>query len=256
MSRILLSIALAILMSGNVYAKKPKKLLVVPAFSAKSFLVADAEGNILKEQDGSTVLPIASITKLIIALLVVEQDMNEELEIPTNKHMKTSIPGSIKTLTRKELLTLSLVKSDNFATQVLCSNITFCVDRMNEKVKKLGMADTYLGDPTGLDNANVSTAKDLLKLLLVVGENDLITSVASMPHAEIYINNKRSIKVNNTNPLVSKLNIILSKTGTTQAAGGCLVMIMHSAVGDRILILLGSRMGRRVADMEHLIKGL
>lgn len=253
MSRSLLSILLVFLISSNVYAKKPKS---VPAFSAKSYIVADANGNILKEQDGNIVLPIASISKLIIALIVSEQDMNEDLEIPNNRHMRSSIPGSTKTLTRKELLTLSLVKSDNFATQVLCSHVPHCVDRMNEKVKQLGMMDTHFGDPTGLDDSNVSTARDLLKLLMFAAENHTITSVTSMPYAEIPTAGKHSIKVNNTNPLVSKLNITLSKTGTTKAAGSCLVMILHSIVGDRILILLGSKKGRRVPDMERLIRDL
>jgi D-alanyl-D-alanine carboxypeptidase len=77
-----------------------------------------------------------------------------------------------------------------------------------------------------------------------------------MPKAEVETNGK-VIKVNNTNPLTSKFSIILSKTGYTNPAGGCLVMMMNSDVGQRILILLGSRNAHtRIPDMERLVKGL
>ena len=241
---------------GKYRHRKAKPVASAPAFSTQSFLVADWNGEVLKEQDSDKVRPIASISKLMIALLVSEQDLNEELEIPKTRTVQSSIPYKIATLTRKELLTLALVRSDNFATQILCNNLENCIDKMNTKAFELGMHDTHYTEPTGLSRENVSTAQDLLKLAIVASTNHVITNLSSMPNAEIHTHGK-PIKVHNTNPLTSKLNIVLSKTGYTNPAGGCLLMITNSIIGHRIYILLGSRNARtRIPDMERLVKEL
>jgi len=151
---------------------------------------------------------------------------------------------------------LALVKSDNLAAQVLCSNLPNCVQRMNEKSAELGMTKTHFVEPTGLSAENISSATDLLKLMLVAAQDPVVSEVSSMPKVEIPANG-RVIKVKNTNPLTVKYDISLSKTGYTKPAGGCLVMIVNSSVGQRILILLGSKNSRtRIPDMERLVKGL
>lgn len=255
----LTAIALTFALTSNVDARsKTKKVRkqIVPAFSAKSFLIADATGTIIEQRDIYQVLPIASITKLMVGLLASKQFLNEELSIPNERDVQSIIPRKTETLSRKELLTLALVKSDNFAAQILCKNIPNCVDAMNDKAKELGMVDTHYSEPTGLSVENISTANDLLKLMLVAAEDDTLKEISSMSHAEIPIDSK-IIKINNTNPLTRKFDIILSKTGYTNPAGGCLVMIMNSPVGQRILILLGSRNAKtRIPDMERLVKSL
>jgi D-alanyl-D-alanine endopeptidase (penicillin-binding protein 7) len=228
----------------------------VPPFSAKSYIIADADGQVLKEQDGSIIRPIASISKLMVAVLSSEQDLDEKLEIPSIRNVQSSIPRKTQYLTRKELLTLALIRSDNFAAQILCTNLPNCIDRMNEKAQELGMLNTHYNEPTGLDSGNVSTAHDLLKLLITASTISIITDISSKSNAEIDMNG-RTIKIRNTNPLTAKLDIILSKTGFTNPAGGCLVMILQSDVGRRILILLGSRNAHtRIPDMLGLIKTL
>jgi D-alanyl-D-alanine endopeptidase (penicillin-binding protein 7) len=242
---------------GNAEAKVNRhhvRYTSAPAFSAKSFLVASEDGTILREQDSDTIRPIASISKLMVALLASEQDLTESLAIPTKRQVHSSIPYKVASLTRYELLTLALVRSDNLAAQILCSNLPSCVERMNEKATELGMASTHYEEPTGLDRGNVSTAHDLLKLLMVASLSNTIKEISSQAKAEIS-HDKRLIKVNNTNPLTSKFDIVLSKTGFTNPAGGCLVMIMNSAVGQRIYVLLGSKNGHtRIPDMERLVK--
>jgi D-alanyl-D-alanine endopeptidase (penicillin-binding protein 7) len=256
MKRLLIAIGVSLLLSGNAVAAKKRKPAPVPTFSAKSYLVADSAGMVLKEQDGDTVRPIASITKLMISMLAAEQDLDEALTIPKQRKVQSSIPWKTTTLSRKELLILALVRSDNFAAQILCSNLPNCVDAMNSKAQELGMASTHFNEPTGLDVGNVSTAHDLLKLMLVASTNSTVAEISSMAKAEIETNGK-AIKVRNTNPLTSKLRVTLSKTGFTNPAGGCLVMIIDSTVGQRILILLGSRNGKtRIPDMEKLVAGL
>jgi D-alanyl-D-alanine endopeptidase (penicillin-binding protein 7) len=224
------------------------------AFTTQSYLVADSDGTILKEQDINLVRPIASISKLMVALLASEQDLNEDLVIPTKRTVQSRIPRRQATMQRKELLTLALVKSDNFAAQILCDNLPNCVDYMNARAEEIGMLHTHYVEPTGLSKENVSTASDLLKLMLAASTNEHITSISSLSTAEVTAG-KRVIKINNTNPLTSKLDIILSKTGFTDPAGGCLVMAVNSPVGQRFLVLLGSRNSHtRIPEMLTLYK--
>jgi len=259
MRTLLTAVCLALAFASPVSAKTKKKKIkkpAVPAFSAKSYLVADSDGTILKEHDMHEVLPIASISKLMVALIASGQSMIEDLSIPQHRQVHSSIPKSVTTLTRKELLTLALVRSDNLAAQVLCENIDGCVDLMNAKASELGMEHTHYVEPTGLSPENTSTANDLLKLMLAARENEILRELSSLPVAEIETDGK-PIVVRNTNPLTRKFDVVLSKTGFTNPAGGCLVMIMNSDIGPRILILLGSRNARtRIPDMERLIKGL
>jgi D-alanyl-D-alanine endopeptidase (penicillin-binding protein 7) len=260
MKNILTTIALAVLLTGVAHARgtgaRAAKSHPVPEFSAKSYLIADSDGLILKEQEGGVVRPIASISKLMVALLASEQDLSEQLEIPKVRTVQSTIPKKIVSLSRKEMLTLALVHSDNFAAQILCINLPNCVDAMNQRAVDIGMVNTHYNEPTGLDKGNVSTAQDLLKLLLVASSNRTVAELSSMPNAEVETNGK-VIKVRNTNPLTAKYTINLSKTGFTNPAGGCLVMIMQSPVGQRILILLGSRNAKtRIPDMERLVKDL
>jgi serine-type D-Ala-D-Ala endopeptidase (penicillin-binding protein 7) len=232
---------------------KPQHKNPIVTFSAKSFIVAGEDGHILREKDSDIVRPIASISKLMVTLLASEQDMSEELEVPAKRTVQSIIPQGTKHMDRRQLMTLALVRSDNFAAQILCENLPSCVEKMNEKAKELGMTHTSYQEPTGLSKENVSTATDLLKLLLVATNNPLLTEISSMPQAEIPINNKM-VKFNNTNPLTRKLNIILSKTGFTNPAGGCLVMVANTALGKRIYVLLGSRNAHtRIPDMEKLV---
>jgi D-alanyl-D-alanine endopeptidase (penicillin-binding protein 7) len=259
MRYLLLALALTVAFgTAEARAKHPKKTKVIPVpeFSAKSYLIADSAGSVLKEHDMDAVLPIASISKLMVGLLATEQNLEEDLNIPTKREVQSSIPKKVQHLTRRELLTLALVKSDNLAAQVLCSNMEGCIEKMNERAVKLGMTHTHYVEPTGLSAENVSTANDLLKLLLVASQDSTVTQLSSMKTAEVQTSGK-PIKVKNTNPLTNKYDISLSKTGYTNPAGGCLVMILNSTVGQRILILLGSKNAHtRIPDMERLVKGL
>jgi D-alanyl-D-alanine endopeptidase (penicillin-binding protein 7) len=127
---------------------------------------------------------------------------------------------------------------------------------MNAKAVELGMLHTHFDEPTGLSSENVSTANDLLKLMLAAASNPTVSHISSMKEAAIETD-KNPIKIKNTNPLTYTMDVVLSKTGYTVPAGGCLVMTINSIVGPRIFILLGSKNARtRVPDMERLVKGL
>ncbi len=230
------------------------KYVTPPAFATNSYLIADGTGAVLKEHDSNLQRPIASISKLMVALIASEQDLDEKLSIPSTRSVQSSIPRKQDILTRRELLTLALVKSDNFAAQILCNNINNCVSEMNARAVSLGMAHTHLVEPTGLSKENVSTANDLLRLMLIASTNNTITSLSSLPTAQIQ-SGKFTIRINNTNPLTRSLDIILSKTGFTLPAGGCLIMAVNSPQGPRFIVLLGSRNTRtRVPEMVALYK--
>src|ERR1035437_8574208 len=145
MKHLILAVCAATMLIGNAEAKPSRHhshIASIPTFSAKSYLVANEDGTILKEQDGDTVRPIASISKLMVALLASEQDLTESLVIPTKREVHSSIPRVVISLSRYELLKLALIRSDNLAAQVLCINLPNCVVRMNEKAMELGMTST------------------------------------------------------------------------------------------------------------------
>lgn len=229
--------------------------------TAKSFIVADNRGQIISEKNADRTQPIASITKLMTAIVVLNahQDLTEEL--PLNfKHSKiyhTRLPRTLKTLSRGELLQLAIIKSDNFAAYTLCANypggIDRCVAEMNHQALEFGMYSTHFTDPTGLDEGNQSNARDLVKLVLVASHHPEITDASGKPSVSIKVK-KRWWEFGNTNPLVRKSdNIVVSKTGFINASGGCLVMLLDTELGQRVIILLGSKNTRtRIPEAKEI----
>lgn len=228
----------------------------VPVYAkiiAKSYIVATEDGTILQEQNGQEIRSIASISKLMAALISLDQDLNRKVQIPKRRTVSTTIPSNVRELTLKELLTLSLVRSDNFAAKVLCDNTENCVEKMNLKAKELGMHNTSFVEPTGLDRRNVSTAQDLVTLIRYSLGNSIISEISGQPNTVIQ-HQRGSFKVRNTNPFTRTHDVIMSKTGYTKRAGGCLVMVIKSHIGTRIVVLLGSRNTRtRISDSNQLL---
>lgn len=221
-------------------------LLLLPltshAITAKSYLVTDDMGNILTEKNSYVVRPIASITKLMTAMVTIDAnlDMDEQIPIIQNKIFKSHLPRSLKTLSRQELLDLAIVKSDNAAAYALCASypggLDRCIAEMNHKAFVLGMNSTHYDDPTGLDHDNVSTAQDLVKLVFAAELYPEIVNASSKSQVVIKIK-KHWWHFGNTNPLVGKDNIKISKTGFINESGGCVVMMIE----NRVVVLLGSR---------------
>jgi D-alanyl-D-alanine carboxypeptidase len=119
---------------------------------------------------------------------------------------------------------------------------------MNQKLTQLGMIESIVYEPTGLDKRNMSTARDLVKLVVEAKKYPEIIEAAQKSKVEIN-SNKRKIIYNNTNPLVGKENILVSKTGWISASGGCIVLLMN----NKIIILLGSRNTHtRIPEAKYL----
>jgi D-alanyl-D-alanine endopeptidase (penicillin-binding protein 7) len=232
--------------------------------TAKSFLVADNQGQVILEKNADRTQPIASITKLMTAIIVLNahQDLSEELKLDFKKSnvYHTRLPHTLKTLSRGELLQLAIIKSDNFAAWTLCANypggIDRCIAEMNHEALEFGMYSTHFTDPTGLDEGNVSNARDLVKLVLVASRHPEITEASGKPLVSIQVK-KRWWDFWNTNSLVRRNNdqIIVSKTGYIHESGGCVVMLLDTNIGQRVIVLLGSKNTRtRIPEALDLIK--
>jgi D-alanyl-D-alanine endopeptidase (penicillin-binding protein 7) len=132
-----------------------------------------------------------------------------------------------------------------------------CIDDMNHKAQVLGMYETKFADSSGLDNGNVSTPRDLIKLLLAAERYPEIVHASNQSVGEILRSKKKKIlkwRYSNTNPLVSKYNVVVSKTGYVRASGGCLVMSVMIDGKKKLFVVLNSTTTRtRIRDMEQLI---
>lgn len=199
--------------------------------TANSWLVADSNGKVLQSENIEQVRPIASISKLMTAMVVLDanQDLDEKLG----------------TYTRQELLQLALVKSDNKAAQELCNSYPsgkeHCIQAMNLKAKLLGLENTRFIEPTGLSVFNVSTAKELVILVQEAQKYEQIVNASKSSQVKIKLK-KKWIVFNNTNPIIGKRhNFIVSKTGYISASGGCIVMMLDTDIGRRIVVVLGSK---------------
>ncbi len=228
-------------------------------------LVQDQEtGEILYGKNASTITPIASITKLMTAVVVLDaaQDLNQPVTITeedmdwlrgTHSRLK---PGA--TLSRDELLRIALMASENRAAAALGrtypGGIEAFLRAMNFKAHMLGMNDTRFGDATGLSNANVSSAEDLAKLVRAAHDYELIRRYTTATEHEVYVDG-RPLAYRNTNRLVANghWDIGLSKTGFTNDAGRCLVLQAKLAERKVIIVLLDS-WGKfsRIADANRV----
>ena len=229
-------------------------LIQATPVTAKSWLVSDITGNIVASENIDELRPIASITKLITAMVVIDaqQDMDEVITLVAGTKKRPGV-----TFTRRQLMEISLVHSDNRASFVLCDHYpggrNSCISAMNNKVHSLGMTRTSISDPSGLDNRNVSTARELILLVRAARTYGAIIDASKQARVEIKLK-KKWLFFNNTNPMIGKdRRVVVSKTGFTNPAGGCIVLLLDTEQGDRVVVVLGSKNTRtRIPEAEFI----
>lgn len=232
--------------------------------SSVAVVVDDRSNEVLFEKNPGAVLPIASITKLMTAMVTLDlrQDMGEMLEITdadndTEKFSRSRLRAGSR-LTRAEMMQLALMASENRAANALGRHhpggLSSFVAAMNAKARSLGMLNTRFQDPTGLSSSNVSSGQDLVKLVQAAATYPTIRQFSTA--SELTVDTGyRQFTFRNTNRLIdgSDWQIAVSKTGYISEAGNCLVM--HALIEGRpmVLVLLdGERRSTRYGDAQRL----
>jgi len=236
-----------------------------PKLKSSAVLVVDqSDSSVLLARHADVAQPIASITKLMTALVVLDAKQpldqlititDEETGLPRGGFSRLAV-GT--TLTRGDLMHLALMSSENRAAQTLGVNypggLPALVKAMNAKAAELGMTSAHFVDPTGLSSDNVASAEDLSKLVLAASHNPHIREYSTDERYTVRVR-KHMVEFHNTDNLVSNpaWNIIVQKTGYISEAGKCLVM---EAVirGRNVVIVLLDSAGKltRVADAKRV----
>ncbi len=231
--------------------------------SSVAFAVDQDTGEELVVKNADVPLPIASVTKLMTALVVAESGLplDQKIKITRDDYVRSSAVSKLRSgmvMTREAVLKAALMSSDNRAAHALArtypGGIREFIRLMNQKAAEIGMKDSYFADPTGLDNRNHATARDLSKLVAAVYEYQTIRSASTAPAATLRAG-KRSVSLRTTNRLIGdpSWRIGIQKTGFTTAAGRC--MVVQSEVGGRRLVMVvldSPDNNQRAADMRTM----
>lgn len=231
--------------------------------SSVALVVNQDTEEVLFQKNPDAVLPIASITKLMTALVTVEAGLplDEELEVTKQDRTVDRVRSNLRpglTITRGQALHLALMSSENHAAHLLGrtypGGMEAFVDAMNAKAQMLGMHDSRFVEPTGLSAGNRSSPGDLVRLVKAAYELETIREFSTSTGMELPLG-KRVVRYGNTNRLTAsdEWEIGLQKTGTTSAAGHCLVM-QAAIEGQRIVMVLLDSVGKysRLADAQRI----
>jgi D-alanyl-D-alanine endopeptidase (penicillin-binding protein 7) len=232
--------------------------------SSVALVIDEETDQVLFSKNPQAVLPIASITKLMTALVIVESGLSlDEKLVISQKDVDAYRSGHSRlkagtVLTRGEMLHLALMSSENRAAHALGrtfpAGMDGFVEAMNARARLLGMHHTRYVEPTGLSSQNQSSASDLALLVREASHHALIRDLSTTPDARVALG-ARSVEFHNTNGLVRNpgWDIVLQKTGYIAEAGRCVVMQAQLAGRKLIMVLLDSA-GRnsRIGDAERL----
>src|SRR5258708_33577605 len=236
-----------------------------PKLKSSSVLIVDqSDSSVLYSRNPDVAAPIASITKLMTALVVLDakQPLDEPIQITdADRHHPTGAFSRLtggSTLTRGDLLHVALMASENRAAHALGNNypggMSAMVAAMNAKAQELGMTSAHFVDPTGLSSQNVASPEDLSKLVIAASKNSTIREFSTDKNYSVRVR-KHLVAFRNTDNLVANptWNIIVQKTGYIAEAGKCLVM---AAVieGRSVVIVLLDSFGKytRLADAQRI----
>ena len=219
--------------------------------SSVALVMEDGTQDVLFSRNTKVALPIASITKLMTSLVVLESHpaMDEMITI-TSDDLDTEKFSSSRlavgtTLSRRDMMHLALMASENRAAHALARNypggLDTAIDAMNTKARALGMMSAEFHDPTGLTSRNVASAEDLVKLVNAASANATIREFSTDPNYTLPVG-RRVMAFHNTNSLVASpaWDIVVQKTGYINEAGKCLVMKAVIEGRSVVIVLLDS----------------
>ncbi|WP_201554984.1 D-alanyl-D-alanine carboxypeptidase family protein [Psychrobacter sp. 72-O-c] len=241
---------------------------------SRSVAVIDLEtGESIYEKNADSSRPMASITKLMTAIVVLDAglDMREEITLDPEdfvgpKRASSNLKSGDR-MNRAELLLMSLMKSENPAAKSLARNYpggySAFMRAMNRKAQELGMSSAFFGDPTGLDKRNVASSNDLVKMVRAAGNYDVIRRFTTTKSYDFFVANNssgnRTYKANNTSSLVRSGDypIGISKTGFINEAGRCVVMETRVNNRPAIIVILGANSSAtRWGDAKNILSSL
>ncbi|HKK22020.1 MAG TPA: serine hydrolase [candidate division Zixibacteria bacterium] len=234
-----------------------------PYLNTKAAILVDYDnGQVLYAKGADEVRPIASISKLVTAMVVIDNnvDLNKEVSI-TKEDAHRSSRSRLRVGYRFKVLDLmycALLNSDNRAARALARATSGTYEdfakEMNRKVKQLGLKNSCFYEPTGLDKRNVSTAHEVAKILHYAYEYPLIKKITSTKRARVKVANRKRtyIQLANTNLLIySPYKVLSGKTGYIRAADYCLTSLVKNKAGERLTLVVlgvpGDRLRFRVA---------
>lgn len=237
-----------------------------PLLNARSALIMNANtGKVLYQKNMDTVRSIASISKLMSAMVLLDAKLNmlEDITITPDEIDRLKGTGSRlsigTTLTRGELLHLGLMSSENRAIHALArtypGGLGAFVAAMNAKAQSLGMTKSRFFEPTGLDPRNVSTARDLSLMVRAAGKYPQIRNLTTSNYGQVYTSAGRTQTYKNTNALVREgaWDISLQKTGYIKEAGRSMVLQAKMGNQPMVIVILGSSTSTsRVNDARAL----
>lgn len=232
--------------------------------SEHAIVVSDETGQVLFEKGADAPVPIASLTKLVTAMVVLDSKPNmdeviaiEASDVDMLKHSLSHVPVGAK-LSRKDVLHLALMSSDNRAAAALARTYAggpqAFLSAVQAKLKVLGLVNTVIKEPSGLSPENMSSAADLAKLAMAASRYPDIVGITTNRSETVRMNG-RNVLFRNTNQLVGVRgwDILLSKTGFTNEAGRCLIMRIKQAGKSATLVLLNaSANSARLSDALHV----
>jgi D-alanyl-D-alanine endopeptidase (penicillin-binding protein 7) len=243
-------------------------IAILQLASSKALIVNQLTGEKIYSKGEDELAPIASLTKLMTAMVVLDARLpmdeiitinREDIDTLKNTHSRLRIGTQ---LTRAELLQLAIMASENRAASALGRSypggLPAFINAMHAKATMLGMTHTQFMDATGLNSGNVSTAADLVRMVQAAYEYPEIRDASTAPSHQVpVLGSSKQINYVNTNALVRKSDWIigLSKTGFINEAGRCLVMQAEIAGQPMIIVLLNS-WGKysRIGDANRIRK--
>jgi D-alanyl-D-alanine endopeptidase (penicillin-binding protein 7) len=249
-----------------VMSAKPAHLGKLDVRSASVIVLDAADSSVLYSRQAQRPVPIASITKLMTALVVLDagQPLDEMIELTAaDRRLERSSYSRLAVgsrISRGDLLHLALMSSENSAAHAVAraypGGLPACLKALNAKARALGMKTARFTDPTGLSSGNVSSAADLTKLVAAAAADATIRTFSTSASLTVPVG-KQLLEFRNTNSLVTKddWDVLVQKTGYTDDAGQCLVM--QTVIRERpVLIVLLNSFGKytRVADARRIRK--